>query len=107
MDVVFGVLQDGTEDQGYERVLIFAIAVKAWAFVLALGYIYIDYRHLSRGMTMTRKQRLARESQITDPAHDPLTRREVKQWVNVVTFGLLGAMVVTAWTLFCVYLIVD
>lgn len=106
MDVVFGVLQDGTEDNGYSQVLNVAIAIKAWAFVLGLSYILIDYKWLGKGMTMTRKQRQAREAAVVDPATDPLTKREVKPWFTALTFALLVAIVASAWTVFLVYLVV-
>ncbi|WQF88900.1 Putative major facilitator superfamily, MFS transporter superfamily [Colletotrichum destructivum] len=105
MDVVFGVLQDDTEGQGYSRVLIVAIAIKAWAFVLGLSYIFVDYRFLGKGMTMTRSQRQAREAQIVDRQADPLTRRTSKTWFTVLTFGLLVAIVASAWAVFVRYLI--
>ncbi|KAF6821766.1 major facilitator superfamily transporter [Colletotrichum plurivorum] len=105
MDVVFGVLQDGTEGNGYSKVLVVAIAVKAWAFVLGLTYILIDYKFLGKGMTMTRKQREAREAQVVDRQADPLTRRTSKKWFTAVTFGLLVAIVASAWAVFVRYLI--
>lgn len=104
MDVVFGVLQDGTEGGGYEQVLTLAIAIKAFAFGLGITYILVDYRFLGKGMTMTRKQREAREAAIVDRDADPLTKREVKPWFTWLTLGLLIAMIVTAWTIFMLYL---
>lgn len=106
MDVVFGVLQDDTEGNGYSRVLTVAIAIKAWAFVLGISYILIDYKWLGKGMTMTRKQRQAREAAVVDPTTDPLTKREVKPWFTAVTFALLVGIVAAAWTVFLVYLVV-
>ncbi|KAF4837236.1 Major facilitator superfamily domain-containing protein 1 [Colletotrichum tropicale] len=105
MDVVFGVLQDSTEGNGYSKVLIVAIAIKAWAFVLGLSYIFIDYKFLGKGMTMTRKQREARESQIVDKEADPLTRRTSKKWFTTLTSGLLLAIIASAWAVFVRYLI--
>lgn len=107
MDVVFGVLQDNTEGGGYSKVLSLAIGIKAWAFCLGLAYIFIDHRYLGKGMTMTRKQREAREAAIVDPDADPLTKREAKPWFTWTTLGLLVAMIVTAWTVFMLYLIAD
>ncbi|CAN8103341.1 unnamed protein product [Discula destructiva] len=106
MDVVFGVLQDGTENQGYSKVLTVAIAIKVVAFVAGLSYIFVDYKYLGKGMTMTRKQRQAREAAIVDPATDPLTKREVKGWFTALTFVLLVGIVVAAWAVFMVYLVV-
>ncbi|KAH7376370.1 major facilitator superfamily domain-containing protein [Plectosphaerella cucumerina] len=105
MDVVFGVLQDGTEDQGYYRVLLVAIGIKAWAFVLGISYILIDYKFLGRGMTLTRRRREEREAAIVDRDSDPLTRRTVSKWFTMVTFGLLVAIVASAWAVFLRYLV--
>lgn len=105
MDVVFGALQDDTEGNGYSKVLTVAIAIKAWAFILGLSYIFIDYRFLGKGMTMTRNQRQAREAQIEDRQADPLTRRTSKKWFTTLTFGLLIAIIASAWAVFLRYLI--
>ncbi|KAH6949447.1 hypothetical protein HG530_014505 [Fusarium avenaceum] len=105
MDVVFGVLQDGTEDNGYYKVLLVAIGIKAWAFVLGVSYIIIDYKLLGKGMTMTRVQREAREATIEDRNADPLTRRRPKPWFTAMTFGLLVAIIASAWVVFLKYLI--
>lgn len=105
MDVVFGVLQDSTEDGGYHRVLSVAIGIKAWAFVLGLTYIIVDYKLLGKGMTMTRHQRQAREALIADRDLDPLTRRTSKGWFTTLTFSLLIAIVASAWAVFIRYLI--
>ncbi|KAF5681395.1 major facilitator superfamily transporter [Fusarium denticulatum] len=105
MDVVFGVLQDGTEDKGYYKVLLVAIGIKAWAFVLGVSYIIVDYKLLGKGMTMTRVQREAIEVTIEDRDANPLTRRRSKPWFTALTFGLLVAMVATAWVVFLRYLI--
>ncbi|KAK1700200.1 major facilitator superfamily domain-containing protein [Colletotrichum godetiae] len=105
MDVVFGALQDDTEGNGYSKVLTVAIAIKAWAFVLGLSYIVVDYQFLGRGMTLTRKQRQAREALIVDRQADPLTRRTSKKWFTTLTFGLLIAIIVSAWAVFVRYLI--
>ena len=71
MDVVFGALQDGTRDMGYDKVLKLSIGLKAWAFVLGLSYILIDHRFLGRGMTMTRSQRQAVEAEIVATGTSP------------------------------------
>ncbi|PNP79320.1 hypothetical protein FNYG_07396 [Fusarium nygamai] len=105
MDVVFGVLQDGTEDNGYYKVLLVAIGIKAWAFVLGVSYIIVDYKLLGKGMTMTRVQREAIEATIDDRDANPLTRRRSKPWFTALAFGLLVAMVATAWAVFLRYLI--
>lgn len=107
MDVVFGVLQDNTENNGYSSVLLLAIGIKAWAFVLGLSYIFIDYKWLGKAMTMTRKQRQTKEAEIVDPATDPLTKREVKPWFTALTFALLVGIVASAWAVFMVYLVED
>lgn len=104
MDVVFGVLQDGTEDGGYSRVLLVAIALKAWAFVLGVSYIIVDYKLLGKGLTMTRRQRQAREALVAEGS-DPLTRRASKKWVTALTFSLLAAIIACAWAVFIRYLI--
>ncbi|KAF5539797.1 major facilitator superfamily transporter [Fusarium napiforme] len=105
MDVVFGVLQDGTQDNGYYKVLLVAIGIKAWAFVLGVSYIIVDYKLLGKGMTMTRVQREAIEVTIEDRDANPLTRRRSKPWFTALTFGLLVAMVASAWVVFLRYLI--
>ncbi|KAK1469199.1 hypothetical protein CMEL01_00966 [Colletotrichum melonis] len=105
MDVVFGALQDDTEGNGYSKVLTVAIAIKAWAFVLGLSYIIVDYQFLGKGMTLTRKQRQAKEALIVDRQADPLTRRTSKKWFTTLTFGLLVAIIASAWAVFVRYLI--
>ncbi|KAL1303061.1 hypothetical protein AAFC00_006507 [Neodothiora populina] len=105
MDISFGVLQDSTPDQGYYRVLLLAIGLKAWAFVLGVTYILVDYTVLGKGMTMTRKAREKREAEIEDPTQDPLTRRVVSPKVTYAGLCLLAAMAITAWTLFIKYLL--
>ncbi|KLO82675.1 uncharacterized protein LW93_9879 [Fusarium fujikuroi] len=105
MDVIFGVLQDGTEDNGYYKVLLVAIGIKAWAFVLGVSYIIVDYKLLGKGMTMTRVQREAKEAVIEDCDADPLTRRRSKPWFTALTFGLLVAIIASAWAVFFKYLI--
>lgn len=105
MDVIFGVLQDGTEDNGYYKVLLVAIGIKAWAFVLGVSYIIVDYKLLGKGMTMTRVQREAKEAVIEDCDADPLTRRRSKPWFTALTFGLLVAIIASAWAVFLKYLI--
>ncbi|KAL3422331.1 major facilitator superfamily transporter [Phlyctema vagabunda] len=104
MDIVFGVLQDGTEDMGYDRVLKMAIGLKAWAFFLGLFYIFIDYTKLGKGMTMTLKQREARESQIVDRKNDPLTSRAVKPWITYTALAELISIIIVAWVVFIKYL---
>lgn len=105
MDVVFGVLQDGTENNGYYKVLLVAIGIKAWAFVLGVSYIIVDYKLLGKGMTMTRLQREAKEAMIEDRNADPLTRRNSSPWFTALTFGLLVAIIASAWAVFLKYLI--
>ncbi|KAF7557483.1 hypothetical protein G7Z17_g725 [Cylindrodendrum hubeiense] len=100
MDVVFGALQDDTDGGGYEKVLLVAIGIKAWAFFLALSYIFVDFRFLGKGMTMTLKQREAREAEIVDRDADPLTKRTSKPWFTIMTFGLLIAIIASAWAVF-------
>lgn len=109
MDIAFGALQDGTEGQGYHKVLSLAIGIKALAFAAALMYLFVDYRCLGKGMTMTRKKREAREAGLlrteTDPQDDPLTRRTSNKYMTGVTLALLLGIVITAWVVFVVYLI--
>ena len=105
MDVVFGVLQDGTENNGYHKVLLVAIGIKAWAFVLGLLYIIVDHRLLGKGMTMTRVKRETIEATIENRDVHPLTRRTSKLWFTILTFSLLVAMIATAWAVFLRYLI--
>ncbi|KAL6355440.1 hypothetical protein LRP88_11029 [Fusarium phalaenopsidis] len=105
MDVVFGVLQDGTENNGYYKVLLVAIGIKAWAFVLGVSYIIVDYKLLGKGMTMTRLQREAKEATIEDREADPLTRRNSSPWFTALTFGLLVGIIASAWVVFLKYLI--
>ncbi|KAM5354900.1 hypothetical protein ACJ41O_001546 [Fusarium nematophilum] len=102
MDVVFGVLQDATENNGYYRVLLVALGIKAWAFVLGVVYIVVDYRLLGKGMTMTRLQR---EAVIVDREADPLTHRSSKPWFTALAFGLLISIVASAWAVFLRYLV--
>ncbi|USW54123.1 Putative major facilitator superfamily, MFS transporter superfamily [Septoria linicola] len=109
MDIAFGALQDGTEGQGYDKVLSLAIGMKAFAFAVALIYLFVDYRCLGKGMTMTRKKREAREAELllteTDPQDDPLTRRTSNKYMTGVTLALLLGIIITAWVVFVVYLI--
>ncbi|KAF7551906.1 hypothetical protein G7Z17_g4684 [Cylindrodendrum hubeiense] len=104
-DVVYGLLQDGTKNMGYSKVLLMAIGIKSWGFVLGLIYIIIDFKYIGKSLTLTRKRREAREADIIDPNSDPLTRRTPVKWVTIVTLCLLVAVVATAWTLFIRYLI--
>jgi MFS family permease len=109
MDISFGVLQDGTENKSYDRVLELAMGLKAWAFVLGIIYILVDWKLLGSGMTLTRRKRLEAEERIKESgteAVDNLTSREVKKWVTAVGLSLLGAMLITAWVLFFKYLAV-
>ncbi|CED84974.1 DNA excision repair protein XPA/XPAC/RAD14 [Phaffia rhodozyma] len=77
MDIAFGILQDGTENMGYDKVLYLAISLKTWAFVLCFCYIFIDYKFLRRGMTFSEKERIRREELIEYRNADPLTARPV------------------------------
>ena len=108
MDVVFGALQDSTVDMGYDKVLKLSTGLKAWAFVLGIIYIVVDYKAVGKGMTMTRYQRVCVERNIVtcgiDPADHALTRREPKRWVTIVTACLLVAMIASAWAVFIRYL---
>lgn len=104
MDIVFGVLQDGTAEMGYDKVLKMEIGLKAWAFGLGLFYIFIDYTKLGRGMTLTREQREKREAEIEDQERDPLTARPVKSWVTYTALALLVSIIITAWVIFIRYL---
>jgi hypothetical protein len=81
-----------------------AIGLKSWDFFVAIGYIVVDYMLLGKGMTMTRKQREARELEIVDKASDPLTKRTSLRKVTYAGLALLGAMVITAWVVFIKYL---
>ncbi|RSL62711.1 hypothetical protein CEP53_004678 [Fusarium sp. AF-6] len=104
MEVVYGVVQDGTEKMGYGRVLIVSSCIKAVGFFIGLSYIFVDYKKLGRGITMTRKERERREGDITDRDSDPLTKRRVfKPW-TIYTLSALVAMIATSWTLFLKYL---
>ncbi|KAM0752326.1 MFS general substrate transporter [Meredithblackwellia eburnea MCA 4105] len=100
MGIVYGIVQDRTDNMAYTNVLVIGIAFKAFAFFLGLFYMFVDYKHLGGGMAMGEKQRLALEDQIKDPESDPLTRRTAKNWVTYVGLGLLFSMMVTAWTIF-------
>ncbi|KAH7150361.1 major facilitator superfamily domain-containing protein [Dactylonectria estremocensis] len=96
MEVVYGVVQDGTEAMGYGRVLIVSSSIKAVGFFVGLTYIFVDYKKLGRGITMTRAERERREGDIEDPDSDPLTRRGVfKPW-TIYTLSALVAMIATA-----------
>ncbi|KAL2204072.1 MFS general substrate transporter [Sarocladium strictum] len=105
IDVIFGVVQDGTANGGYSRVLLVAIGIKAWAFILGLSYIAIDYKFLGKAMTLGLREREAREALIEDKSADPLTRRETKAWFTTLTFSLLVAIIASAWAVFLRYLI--
>nr|AOR51860.1 MFS general substrate transporter [Phaffia rhodozyma] len=105
MDIAFGILQDGTENMGYDKVLYLAISLKTWAFVLCFCYIFIDYKFLRRGMTFSEKERIRREELIEYRNADPLTARPVNMFVTKTALGLLFSIVVTAWVIFFKYLI--
>jgi hypothetical protein len=105
MEVVYGTVQDGTENQGYGRVLIVSSSIKAVGFFIGLAYIVVDYKKLGRGITMTRKQREIREADIEDRDSDPLTRRNVYKPWTIYTLSALVCMIATGWTLFFVYLV--
>lgn len=94
-----------TKDNAYTRVLLFAMGVKALAFILGLTYICVDYKALGKGMTMTLKQREARERSIADPENDPLTNRKVIRTVTYSGLALLGSIIITAWVVFVKYLL--
>ncbi|KAJ4338841.1 hypothetical protein N0V95_007939 [Ascochyta clinopodiicola] len=104
VDIVFGVLQDGTEGNAYTRVLSFAIGVKTLAFVLGVAYIVVDYKALGKGMTLSLKEREAQEKQIEDPSSNPLTRRKHLKIVTYAGLGLLTSIIITAWVVFVKYL---
>ena len=78
---------------------------------IGLTYIFVDRRWLGKGMTMTRKQRQAREAQLvasgTPKDADPLTRREAKPWFTWMTLGLLVSIITAAWAVFMVYLLIS
>lgn len=97
MDVVVGILQDSTENQSYRKVLYLVLSLKAWAVLLGLAYIFMDYKCLGKGMTMSEKARVEKEQVIEDPESDPLTRRTVKRPVTWIGTLLLAAMVVSGW----------
>ena len=94
-----------TEGNAYTRVLSFTIGVKALAFLLGLTYIFIDYKALGKGMTMTLKQREASEKTINNPASDPLTRRQHFKAVTYAGLALLISIIITAWVIFIRYLL--
>lgn len=102
-DVAFGRLQDGTSGGSYFRVLNLALGLKALAFGLGIGYIVLDYQYLGKGLTMTRVQRDKVERQIIIDQRqdlDPLTRRTPVKWVTYAGLGMLGMILICAWTLF-------
>lgn len=57
MSIAYGRMQDDTPDGGYSNVLKTGMAFKAFAFLLGLGYIWMDRRYLGKGMSMGEKQR--------------------------------------------------
>jgi hypothetical protein len=100
---VFGKIQDNTPGGGYFRVLNLAMGLKALAFFIALGYIFVDCRYLGRGLTMTRKKRDVIEEQILAEkreASDPLTKRISVRAVTNSGIVLLAGLLVAAWVLF-------
>ncbi|KAJ8113238.1 hypothetical protein OPT61_g4586 [Boeremia exigua] len=105
VDIVFGVLQDDTEGNGYTRVLSFAIGVKALAFLLGVTYIVVDYKALGKGMTLTLRDREEQEKQIDDAQSDPLTRRQHLTSVTYAGLSLLTSIIITAWVVFIKYLL--
>lgn len=56
-------------------------------------------------MTLTLKQREAREKEIDDPTSDPLTRRQHFKTVTYAGLGLLASIIITAWVVFIRYLL--
>ncbi|KAL0942045.1 MFS transporter [Colletotrichum truncatum] len=105
MDVAYGVLQDGTKDMGYSKVLKVSTAIKAWGFAVGCCYIILDHKKLGKEMTLTRNKREAIEAEIVDRDSHPLTKREVKKPWTIYTLSMLVAMIATAWTLFIKYLL--
>lgn len=105
MEVVYGVVQDGTENMGYSRVLTVSSGIKAVGFFIGLAYVVVDYKKLGRGITMTRAEREACEAEIEDRDADPLTRRNVYKPWTIYTISILSCMIITGWTLFFVYLV--
>lgn len=98
----YGRIQDRTPGRGYDRVLKLTIGIKALAFALGLGYIWVDHRYLGAGLTMTRKKRDAVEATIpVEKRHEhPITRRVPVRWVTIGCLCLLAGFVVCAWVLF-------
>lgn len=107
MEVVYGVVQDGTKDMGYNRVLIVSSSIKAVGFFIGVSYVIVDFKKLGRAITMTRARRELREGDIEDHERDahPLTRRNVYKPWTIYTLSALFCMIVTGWTLFIKYLI--
>lgn len=106
------------------QVLILSIALKTVAFILGCGYIFIDFRFLGKGMTLSEKARTKRELDIEDrdgsssrvpfcpPSRscslstdllrlyfsaDPLNARPVNLYVTKTALALLFGIVVSAW----------
>ncbi|KAK7427002.1 hypothetical protein QQZ08_006429 [Neonectria magnoliae] len=100
MEVIYGVIQDGTEAMGYSRVLIVSSSIKAIRFFIGLFYVFVDHKKLGRGITMILKERERREGDIVDRDSDPLTRRRVAKPWTIWTLSALVAMIATSWTLF-------
>lgn len=95
-----------------------SMGLKAWALVVGLGYIFVDYKRLGRSLTMGRKEREAKEEVLMESEVEekiwlsgeesselPHLRRRVDRRVTIAGLGLLGVMIVVAWTLFLRYLI--
>lgn len=106
MEVVYGVVQDGTENMGYGRVLIVSNIIKSVGFFIGVAYIIVDFKKLGRGITMTRAQREAAEAEVApeDRESHPLTKRNVNKGMTLYVMAALGAMIATGWTLFLKYL---
>jgi hypothetical protein len=107
---------------GYTNVLLIGIGFKTLAFFLGLFYIFVDFKYLGKGMTMSEGRRNKLEEEIEDEdgessraggrrsrvcqaelpslAHEPadfLTARPVKKWVTMTAICELFVMVVAAW----------
>lgn len=51
---------------GYTNVLLIGIGFKTLAFFLGLFYIFIDFKYLGKGMTMSEGRRSKLEEEIED-----------------------------------------
>lgn len=101
------MVQDGTENMGYGRVLTVSSGIKAVGFFIGLAYVFVDFKKLGKAITMTRAQREAAEAEVEEDerATHPLTKRSVYKPWTIYTLSALVAMVITGWTLFIKYLI--